>query len=58
VRTGEWEKERDEEFIKTASTSYVLHEAAGIRVSIKAEICKTWTLQQWLVHNLPNPITD
>lgn len=50
-------EERDGELTVTAASSYILCEAAGIRVSEEGEICKTWTLQQWLEHNLPNPIT-
>lgn len=29
----------------------------AFRVSEERKICKTWTLQQWLEHNLSNPIT-
>ena len=54
--TREEKKGRDGEFSVTAASSRILCEAAGFRVS--EEICKTWTLQQWLQHNLLNPITE
>lgn len=63
MKTGGQKKRRSEdgrdgEFGVTAAASRILCEAAGIRVfSEEGEICKTWTLQQWLEHNLPNPIT-
>lgn len=50
-------KSREMENSVAAASSRVLCEAAGISVSKEGEICKTWTLQQWLKHNLRNPIT-